>query len=646
MKEKAKTLGERLTAQARRCFVGREAELAVLDELLCPDGALVVHVHGIPGAGKSALLEHFAGRAREAGAAVHSVDCRQIEPTEPGLLAELARLAGSESPALEAVAARFGAGSVVLLFDHYESFLLLDAWIRQTLLPSMPGEFRLVLASRQPPAPRWTTAPRWHGLFRSVALEALGRQPSLALLASAGVEGEEAETLVALAHGNPLALKLAAARAVDSLHLPDSAIHDVMQQLTALYLGEVVDETNRGLLRMTSVSRRITRSLLRALTPEDEARYDALAALPFVDAWRDGLRIHTAVREAMARALKASDPERYREARRRAWRQLRSELRAAPRADLWRTTADMLYLIENPVVREAFFPTGQQALAVEPAQAEDREAILALVREHDEPATAALAAWWEWLPGAFHAVRTARGEVVGFYVMCEARSVPPSLRARDALADAWCRHLEEQPLARGETALLLRRWLSAEAGEAPSPEQAASWLDVKRAYMVLRPALRRVYLTVRDLGAYAEAATRLGFVPLADHGAELGGAPYHGVMLDFGARSVDGWITRLVGEELGEQEESLVDRERQALTLDGEEVPLTPLEFKLATYLEERPGATATRDELLEEVWGYAVGSGSSNVVDAVVKSLRRKLGAEAERVETVRGFGYRWRAP
>ena len=53
---------------------------------------------------------------------------------------------------------------------------------------------------------------------------------------------------------------------------------------------------------------------------------------------------------------------------------------------------------------------------------------------------------------------------------------------------------------------------------------------------------------------------------------------------------------------------------------------------------------TVTRDQLLDQVWGFQDGSGSSNVVDAVVKSLRRKLGDEAELVETVRGFGYRWR--
>ena len=80
----------------------------------------------------------------------------------------------------------------------------------------------------------------------------------------------------------------------------------------------------------------------------------------------------------------------------------------------------------------------------------------------------------------------------------------------------------------------------------------------------------------------------------------------------------------------------------------GERVALTPLEFGLFNHLREREGKAVSRPELLREVWGtdYA---GGSNVVDAVVRSLRRKLGAPASVVETVRGSGYAcapdWRA-
>ena len=65
--------------------------------------------------------------------------------------------------------------------------------------------------------------------------------------------------------------------------------------------------------------------------------------------------------------------------------------------------------------------------------------------------------------------------------------------------------------AAGESVLFLRRWLGVDGGEGPSPIQAAGWLDIKRTYMALRPGLRRVYATVRDLATYAPIVTRLRF---------------------------------------------------------------------------------------------------------------------------------------
>jgi hypothetical protein len=70
--------------------------------------------------------------------------------------------------------------------------------------------------------------------------------------------------------------------------------------------------------------------------------------------------------------------------------------------------------------------------------------------------------------------------------------------------------------------------------------------------------------------------------------------------------------------------------------------------YELFRHLREREGRTVSRPELLREVWGTEF-TGGSNVVDAVARSLRHKLGPAAMVVETVRGSGYRlrpdWRA-
>jgi DNA-binding response OmpR family regulator len=81
-----------------------------------------------------------------------------------------------------------------------------------------------------------------------------------------------------------------------------------------------------------------------------------------------------------------------------------------------------------------------------------------------------------------------------------------------------------------------------------------------------------------------------------------------------------------------------LDPERRRVRRDGEAVHLTPTEFDLLQYLATRPGRVATREELLEQVWGYDIPSGA-RTVDSHIRSLRRKLGPEL--IRTVHGVGY-----
>jgi len=190
--------------------------------------------------------------------------------------------------------------------------------------------------------------------------------------------------------------------------------------------------------------------------------------------------------------------------------------------------------------------------------------------------------------------------------------------------------------------LFNRRWLSEDDGEGRSAVQAACWLDIKRVYMELRPELRRLYTTVCDIATYAPIVTPLGFVTLPD-AVRLDGASYHSALLDFGPSSVDGWLAKLAARELLIEEDSIVDPVERQLVLDGRRVDLTRLEFDVLDYLQQRRGKVVDRSDLLRDVWGYShVGS---NVIDTVVRSLRKKFGERASMIETVRGLGYRLRA-
>jgi two-component system phosphate regulon response regulator PhoB len=86
-----------------------------------------------------------------------------------------------------------------------------------------------------------------------------------------------------------------------------------------------------------------------------------------------------------------------------------------------------------------------------------------------------------------------------------------------------------------------------------------------------------------------------------------------------------------------------IDVPRHAVSVGGEAIELTAIEFRLLLDLAMRRGRVQRRDELLERVWRME-GEYESRTVDTHVKRLRDKLGTAGEIIETVRGVGYRLR--
>jgi DNA-binding response OmpR family regulator len=89
-----------------------------------------------------------------------------------------------------------------------------------------------------------------------------------------------------------------------------------------------------------------------------------------------------------------------------------------------------------------------------------------------------------------------------------------------------------------------------------------------------------------------------------------------------------------------------VDFSQRTVEAGGRELALTPLEFRLLAAFVRHPGQVLSHDQLLELVWGDAYTT-SRDQVKLYVGYLRRKLRevTDAEPIETVRGFGYRYRA-
>ena len=91
-----------------------------------------------------------------------------------------------------------------------------------------------------------------------------------------------------------------------------------------------------------------------------------------------------------------------------------------------------------------------------------------------------------------------------------------------------------------------------------------------------------------------------------------------------------------------EDEKLQVHFDDMHVSCEGAEVKLTRKEFALLSALARRPGRVATRNQLLDEVWGQQY-YGDTRTLDVHIRRLRQKLGACGDCVETVVGVGYRF---
>lgn len=617
-------------------FVGRSEEMARLRRLICDPAPRVVFLHGLAGSGKSTLLRRFAADVAFGDALVVILDGREIEPTEQGFAVAVARAAGSGR--LDEIR-----GRVVLCVDHYEVLRLLDTWLRQAVTGSLPGNVSMVLAGREEPNQAWRRLPV--GVFEVMSLGPLLPEESAELVRAMGVPAEGVASITRFAGGHPLTLVLGALTARERPPHPvrDVTLSRLLEEFTRAYLDDLDERTER-VLEAAAVVRRLSRPLLEAMLPDLDARagLQALRQLPFVDVAADGLALHEALQQTIAARLRALEPSRFLELRRRAWAHLRDQLRTAPRSELWRQTADMIYLVENPAVREAHFPTGVHNFAVETAAPADAAVIDAIIERHEPPQAANLLRTWQSrCPDAFRVARDSRGDVAGFSIITTSGRTDPRRFDHDPVVAMWLHHLAQHPIAPGQEVLLIRRWLTWDAGNGPCEAQASMWLDLKRICMELRPRLRRNYGVTDHPEIYGPVMEQLDGGVIPGGVVDIDGRDYHGLYLEFGPSSVDGWLTRLAAAEFGLPEDDLLDVRQRQLLVDGRRVALTPKEFEVIHFLRERTGYAVARAELLAAVWGYEDDLGS-NVVDAVIYRLRDKLGEKSDLIETVRGVGYR----
>jgi DNA-binding CsgD family transcriptional regulator len=247
----------------------------------------------------------------------------------------------------------------------------------------------------------------------------------------------------------------------------------------------------------------------------------------------DGIELQPIVQEVTATRLELRDPGRARDLRRRAARAALATVQDAPS---WAATADLLHLVQNPVVRSAFLPPSGAQHPVETATAGDLSDVEAITERHlGEQERAWLACWCRHHPEAVSVARGSSGAIEAFSVVVEASKVAADLRRDDPVASAMLADLHARPVRHRGRALLVRSMLTASRGEQPSPELALMIVDLKRTYLEMRPDLLRVY-AAHTHGPLAPMLRALGFAPVDSGGTVDLWA------LEMPAGSVDAWI--------------------------------------------------------------------------------------------------------
>jgi DNA-binding CsgD family transcriptional regulator len=543
-------VSDRVAAAAAEALVGREDEKRRLAGMLAPEAdAAVVFVHGPGGIGKTVLVD---GVVAALGLRSLVVDGHRTEPTVTGFLAALGGALGVPSPTtVDAAAAAIRAASAeVLVVEHLEELNLLDGWLRNELAAGLPRDVRLVLVGRREPNLAWRTSRGWRHLVAELALGPMKQEDVHALLAKRAVDRRTAEAITDWTHGHPLAVELAieAWHRRPGLAPPGGAPGDVVEELFAVLL-EDLDPDERAVVEAAAVLRRVTRPGLAAVLPPDgdvEAAWQLLRRLPFTTVTPTGLELDAIAREVISEAVELRDPVGVRRLRRQAAEVLFSAVDNSPD---WHATADLIHLVQNPLIRNAYLPPGGLQHPVERAEPEDRDRVLDIsARWEGEGTRRLLERWWDLHPESFSVARGEDGTARAFSVSAAVDAVAPELRREDPVVRAVDGHRLAAPVPDGRDAWLLRTTLGTRTGEGRSPEVATMVVDLKRTYFELRRSLERVYAVVQD---WAEAGAMLrvmGFdrvsVPV-----RVGDRTFVVAVLQFGPGGVPSWLARHVQVE-------------------------------------------------------------------------------------------------
>jgi hypothetical protein len=202
------TFGQRLTEERSRWFMGRQADLALLDSVLDDPSCSLLYLTGQAGVGKTSLLLEFARQCQSLSLPVSYIDAAEVAHHS---LDELQRwYTWHATLLLESVRANPATGRPVLLLDSYERLAPLEPWLLGQFAPSLPSDVLLVFASRHTQSARLDLDPAWSPLTRRWQLAAWAEDDAQRFLEQRAVPASAQRAIMDVVGGYPLGLAAAA----------------------------------------------------------------------------------------------------------------------------------------------------------------------------------------------------------------------------------------------------------------------------------------------------------------------------------------------------------------------------------------------------------------------------------------------------
>ena len=528
----ADTIGARLQARDAARFVGRAQELERLEALLGDDPPVsVVLLHGPGGVGKSALLREFGRRAAQRGATPIAVEARELAPLPDQLDRALA-------PALEAP-------RPLVLLDSWERLAALDGHLRRELLPRLPADALVVIASRRAPGRGWLTA-GWEHLVSELALGPLAPEEAGALLALHGVQDPARRAAAAAwAGGSPLALVLTAG-APDA---PPAGAPDAPPAVVDALLRRLLDQQPKGeqraVLALAALARVMTPALLAAALPDVDAEraYDQLCEHPSAEPLGDGVTLHDLVGRALRADLRQRTPELERDLRRRLVDALYSRATAD---SLLRLTLDLQHLVSDPAIRWGFSWDTSGRYRIDAPRPGDADAIAARSERAALAWLEQARRWFEQAPERVIVVRD-QDELIAGYGIAATPANAPAFAAEDPLLGPRLRHAASH--VPGGAAVVIRQAVDL------TRDSGASVTALLGMAAILGSGLSNpaaAYLPIVRGERAAEAfSAACGATPIAELALERGGLRVECHVLDYGPGGLLAFQRAAVYRELG-----------------------------------------------------------------------------------------------